>query len=775
MIIGRINATGTTSQTSTGKGVVPRINTGSALQAPTSTPVQITPTQKKIDLKQIGSNAISTISSTIKKNAPLIVKGLSFAVSAVQNPGGTIVKAIKDSQPVKYPTQEPIQITPDQKKIDPQQLSGSKIIPSTISQSPKPTVWNKITNWLNENFGVSKDKQVALAQNAYAVQKTVPLAKNIPLTELAKPGGNIFKNSPMEEITKELGIRGVPTNSELTSTFMTLALGLGLAEAPLATIKAVGIFTGVNKVKSNFIAALTGKPLGLGADQTLSDLVPNANPTIKNLLDVVDFLGTGALTHQLYTKSPALFDKLTQDTLTKYNLPKTVELNPKTIKDIFKGLSSKEQTDLFTSLNLSHEEIVNLAKSGKGITISVPAEKIVTIVDKPYWAKIKEIFGKNASEPSSTTYSNGQKTSNQTLAGFLEPGEHTSQEIIGKIIGGGLEKTPEGKQIIKLATEAQSNGQNIVVDKVVKEVAKSNASQAGLYDQKSVQNILDKNSKNFESQMATSKSVEKLTPAEIKVRDELFAYTSKPEVVAKYEAGAKDPEIIKDFLAQRSVAQQPLSAPKAKSPQITAKEALPSPTRAVSPSQAQKEVSPIEKFKSRVFERLKADNSQLEGSVYYDPTTIKKEIDKGVKLIAEDKQKAFDIAMRKENATEAESVATNIALAEKALDEGNNELYSKLISNRSIAQSMRGQAIAIEKASVTDNSTAKYVKDLIDTRLKDVGKKYLSGLREGKTTDAQHATKVIERKVAELENKVKNNKLDVKSALKLLDQLECIT
>jgi hypothetical protein len=232
---------------------------------------------------------------------------------------------------------------------------------------------------------------------------------------------------------------------------------------------------------------------------------------------------------------------------------------------------------------------------------------------------------------------------------------------------------------------------------------------------------------------------------------------------------------MQDFIKSKNVAQQPLGDVKPQSPQITAKPIVPSPTKVVSPPQAQKEVSPTESgLKSRVFDRLKSEHSQLEGDVFYDPTTIKKETDKAVDLMVSDKQKAFDISMRKVSASEAESVATNIAMAEKALSEGNYKLYGKLITNRSIAQSMRGQAIAMEKASITDNSTSRYVKDLLDVRLKSVGKRYLTGLKRGDVSDNKHATEVVERKAVELERKIKNKKLDVKTALKLLDELECV-
>jgi len=65
-----------------------------------------------------------------------------------------------------------------------------------------------------------------------------------------------------------------------------------------------------------------------------------------------------------------------------------------------------------------------------------------------------------------------------------------------------------------------------------------------------VKAVLDKNSKLFEQIQngVAGKDLIKLTPDEIKLRDEFFRYTARPEVNAKYEAGAKDSQIIQDFL-----------------------------------------------------------------------------------------------------------------------------------------------------------------------------------------------------------------------------------
>ncbi len=86
MIIGRINATKTTTP-SIGKGVIGRINTGPALQPPNPQPIQITPTQKKVDLKQLVTNVISTV-KTVKENLikKVAIKGLTFALSTAINP-----------------------------------------------------------------------------------------------------------------------------------------------------------------------------------------------------------------------------------------------------------------------------------------------------------------------------------------------------------------------------------------------------------------------------------------------------------------------------------------------------------------------------------------------------------------------------------------------------------------------------------------------------------------------------------------------------------------
>lgn len=179
-------------------------------------------------------------------------------------------------------------------------------------------------------------------------------------------------------------------------------------------------------------------------------------------------------------------------------------------------------------------------------------------------------------------------------------------------------------------------------------------------------------------------------------------------------------------------------------------------------------------FTSRVFERLQSERPDiLEGDLLVERKNIKEDIKKATDLIETDKQKAYDIAMGKDKSSDISSTSANIALAEKALADGNTKLYAKLTKARSLDLTRKGQDISAERASVTDNSTAKYVKELIASRLDYLGKNYLDNLK-GRKTDRAKAIDKIDSEVSKLEKTIKNKKLDTKTALALLEQLTCV-
>jgi len=181
-------------------------------------------------------------------------------------------------------------------------------------------------------------------------------------------------------------------------------------------------------------------------------------------------------------------------------------------------------------------------------------------------------------------------------------------------------------------------------------------------------------------------------------------------------------------------------------------------------------------MKSRVFERMKNETPDIEGDVGYTPIKLRQEAEKAVDLIAKDKQEAFDIAMGKRVSNDITSTSANIALAEKALEEGNMTLYSRLVKNRSLAQTRRGQEIVSEKASVSDNSTSRYVKELVAARLEKLGSSYTTGIKEmirGGSTKSRGIS-FLDKEVSKLETKVRTRKLSAQDAMKLLDAISCV-
>lgn len=184
-----------------------------------------------------------------------------------------------------------------------------------------------------------------------------------------------------------------------------------------------------------------------------------------------------------------------------------------------------------------------------------------------------------------------------------------------------------------------------------------------------------------------------------------------------------------------------------------------------------------DQFKSRVFERMQAENPEsLTGDLTVNRANLKEQASKAVDLIESDKQKAYRIAMGAETSSEVLSSSVNIAMAEKALADGNISLYSRLVRNRSLEQTRRGQEIVAERGSISDNSTSRYVKELLASRLEALGKKYLGDLSNKlkRTTDKGKAMKIMDKEVAKVEAQIKGKKLDVKSALALLEKLTCV-
>ncbi len=189
---------------------------------------------------------------------------------------------------------------------------------------------------------------------------------------------------------------------------------------------------------------------------------------------------------------------------------------------------------------------------------------------------------------------------------------------------------------------------------------------------------------------------------------------------------------------------------------------------------AQEPKKPFEARKgvSAVFERLK---NEQQDSITYDVQNLKENAEKAVDLIANDPQKAFRIAMGAEDAPAGQTeTAVNIALAEKALADGNDKMFGELTARRSIEQTRRGQELVAERGSVSDNSTSRYVKELLRDRIRkalDERAYKISDFTERKTPKID---RVFNEEVKKVKQKMKTAKeMDLDQAQSFLDSLAC--
>ena len=96
-------------------------------------------------------------------------------------------------------------------------------------------------------------------------------------------------------------------------------------------------------------------------------------------------------------------ENITKDVVTTHNLPATVYIDGEKIRSIFQrgDKISPEELDLVKSLGLDGTGYKNAINNG--LSIAVPSEKIVTITDKPWFAKVKSAIGMEPTKEVTTT------------------------------------------------------------------------------------------------------------------------------------------------------------------------------------------------------------------------------------------------------------------------------------------------------------------------------------------------------------------------------------
>jgi len=192
---------------------------------------------------------------------------------------------------------------------------------------------------------------------------------------------------------------------------------------------------------------------------------------------------------------------------------------------------------------------------------------------------------------------------------------------------------------------------------------------------------------------------------------------------------------------------------------------------------------------SRLQERLQEQLLDMDPAKYsfdpqtttYDKIALETNAGAALDLLEKNPQKALRIARGLDPypATTKEGATGNsisLAVALKALDEGNIPLFNEVVNKTTLRSSRFGQEIVSLRGQFNDNTPQNYIKRVLDARLDDLGKSLVSdaqkelGLKRG--TKAKAAEK-IDREVEKLSARMKVEKSRIQMAQDVIDSLIC--
>jgi len=398
-------------------------------------------------------------------------------------------------------------------------LFGKKDTGFELKQAPekKKTFFDEV----KKIIGAKPITQLAKAQVSYNIsQKTgVPIEK-------------IHKN--LDKVTKDLGIRGIPTSEEFLTAMFAFPVTAALISNPIITGIGVGKFLALTEAENFAISKLKKWEYRFGEGVGIKELLPEeTNQLTKDIVDVADFVGKGLIIAKTDPKLMKIWKSFTQKISTEYTMPKNVYVSAEKVKSIFRTGKkiSVEEAQLITDLGLNASQYKNAIK--KGIDIEIPASKITTITDRPYWAKIKGLF--NVKPVSKTVITRSGKVAPAKL---MIEGKVKVPEVPVKVpeVKPKVEVKPE-IPAVKTKEELYAKKYGIPLEKVkITEIPKVEPTEA-----ETISKLIEKE--------AIPEEIPEPTKEDLEFIEKGFTTLSKEEFVAKVKAKI-EPEVSKEEIGK---------------------------------------------------------------------------------------------------------------------------------------------------------------------------------------------------------------------------------
>lgn len=335
-----------------------------------------------------------------KKPGSRVIPGLFGTATPVKPPPADIAPGTQ-GMPYVGLSGEQLRIAKEREGLVPSPMADVGLnwmppAPEQIREMPKQTIFQKIKRMGDRLIKGTPESQIAHSQNIYAIANKVSGGKPTPeaIDFVSKNYENLIKDP------KITGLHREPTTPELIGAMMILPVTSAVASHPLSAVAGIAGFMTLSEIENAVISKVVGQEYRFLAGKGLKELLPeDASQLSRDTIDIIDFIGKAVIMGSIKVKTKPIVDKFTKNIITEYNLPKKIYLSPKKIRSIFQTGEkiSPEESQIVADLGLSKAEWRKAV--AKGIQIEIPAEKIVTITDKPWWAKVKDFDLRTPQEP----------------------------------------------------------------------------------------------------------------------------------------------------------------------------------------------------------------------------------------------------------------------------------------------------------------------------------------------------------------------------------------
>jgi len=229
-------------------------------------------------------------------------------------------------------------------------------------------------------FRIDFEDQRAKAANAMAYSEAFGISPS-----------EAYRNH--DAISKQLGGQDMPTTPELVGGLFILPITAGLIMHPVSTILGLATFEALGEAESLAISLGKNEKYKVFQKRGLADLLPeDINDLTETIVETFDFMWKLKAGKSVFDRAPQLRERFTKQIIEEHKLPEKLFIDPRDLKTELQrgGVLPAEELAIYKELGLSGKEARAAIKYG--VHIDIPAEKIITVKDRPWFATVKKIL-----------------------------------------------------------------------------------------------------------------------------------------------------------------------------------------------------------------------------------------------------------------------------------------------------------------------------------------------------------------------------------------------